>query len=135
MANWISVVLLGVIEGITEFLPISSTGHLLVAQRWLNLPQTSFSRLLSSQGSACCAAVVQDRLYQFIFKWREKETQLYAAKIFVAFFVTAVGGLVLHKLDFKLPERLGPIAWALLIGESALSQSSIISRDTNSATR
>jgi undecaprenyl pyrophosphate phosphatase UppP len=31
----LSTILLGVIEGITEFLPISSTGHLLIAEQWL----------------------------------------------------------------------------------------------------
>ena len=39
MPEWLSVVLLGVIEGVTEFLPISSTGHLLLVENAHLLPQ------------------------------------------------------------------------------------------------
>jgi len=35
MSDTLSTVILGIIEGISEFLPISSTGHLLIAERWL----------------------------------------------------------------------------------------------------
>jgi undecaprenyl-diphosphatase len=58
----------------------------------------------------------RDRLHQFCFRWREQATQLYAAKILAAFVITGVPGFVLERKGLKLPEALGPVAWALLLG-------------------
>jgi undecaprenyl-diphosphatase len=57
-----------------------------------------------------------DRLRQFAFQWRERATQLFGAKILVAFVITGIGGVLMDKAAFKLPERLEPVAWALLVG-------------------
>jgi len=117
MPTWIAVVILGIIEGITEFLPVSSTGHLLIAERWLNLHRSDLFNVVIQCGAVIAVLpLFPERLKQFAFKWREKETQLYAAKIAVAFVVTAVGGLLLEAAGMRLPDEIGPVATALLIG-------------------
>jgi undecaprenyl-diphosphatase len=116
MPDWLAVTLLGIIEGITEFLPVSSTGHLLIAQKWLPRQSDLFNIFIQSGAVLAVLPLFPHRLHQFIFRWRERETQDYLLKIFVAFAITGVGGLILSKLDFKLEEDVGPIAAALFVG-------------------
>ncbi len=117
MPTWFVVLILGIIEGITEFLPVSSTGHLLIAERWLNLHRSDLFNVVIQCGAVIAVLpLFPERLKQFAFQWRKRDTQVYLAKIGAAFLLTAAGGLVLAKLGFKLPKEVGPIAWALLIG-------------------
>ena len=116
MPDWIAVVILGIIEGITEFIPVSSTGHLLIAEHWLPRQSDLFNVVIQCGAVLAVLPLFPQRLHKFIFEWRDLETQNYALKIFVAFFITGVGGLILEKEGFKLPEQLAPIAWAWLIG-------------------
>ena len=117
MPDWIAVVLLGIIEGITEFIPISSTGHLLLAEHVLNLKQSDLFNVVIQCGAVVAVLpLFRDRLRQFVFQWREKATQDYALKIFAAFVLTGIGGVALEKLNFKLPDRPLPIGVALLVG-------------------
>ncbi|HSY74191.1 MAG TPA: undecaprenyl-diphosphate phosphatase, partial [Dongiaceae bacterium] len=55
-------------------------------------------------------------IYKFIFELNDRETRSYLLKILTAFVITCIGGFILEKKGFKLPEELAPIAWALLIG-------------------
>ena len=116
MPDWIAVVILGIIEGITEFIPVSSIGHLLIAEHWLPRQSDLFNVVIQCGAVIAVLPLFPQRLYKFVFEWRDKETQSYALKLFAAFFITGVGGLVLEKEGFKLPEQLAPIAWAWLIG-------------------
>jgi undecaprenyl-diphosphatase len=116
MPIWIAVVLLGIIEGITEFLPVSSTGHLLIAEQWLPRQTDLFNVVIQCGAVLAVLPLFPRRLNQFLFRWQEKETQDYLLKILVAFAITGAGGLVMEKKHFKLPEELLPIAIALFIG-------------------
>lgn len=117
MPIWIAIVVLGIIEGITEFLPVSSTGHLLVAERWLNLHQTDLFNIVIQCGAVLAVLpLFPERLRQFAFEWRRRDTQIYLAKILTAFVITGVGGFILDKKGYKLPDEVQPVAWALLLG-------------------
>ncbi len=117
MPDWIAVVLLGIIEGITEFLPVSSTGHLLLAEKILRLRESDLFNIVIQCGAVLAVLpLFPERLNQFIFRWREPATRDYLLKIFTAFAITGAGGLGLEKLHFKLPEQLLPVGMALLIG-------------------
>jgi undecaprenyl-diphosphatase len=116
MPEWLSIVLLGIIEGITEFLPVSSTGHLLIAERWLPRQSDLFNVVIQCGAVLAVLPLFPGRLRQFMFGWRQPATLDYLAKIAVAFAITGAGGFALEKANFKLPERLLPVAVALFIG-------------------
>ena len=86
------VLVLAIIEGITEFLPISSTGHLILASELLNISQTEFVKSFEIiiQLGAIMAVVV---LY---FKKLVGNKKLYP-KILAAFLPSAIIGFILYK--------------------------------------
>jgi undecaprenyl-diphosphatase len=117
MPIWFAVILLGIIEGITEFLPVSSTGHLLIAEGWLNYhPSDLFNIVIQSGAVIAVIPLFPDRLRQFFTRWQEPATRDYLLKIFLAVAITGSIGFVLDKKGFKLPEKLLPVAIALFVG-------------------
>lgn len=117
MHDLLNVIYLGIIEGITEFLPISSTGHLLIAEK-LGLGARSDLFNVGIQAGAILAVtlIYWKRIVGLLTQWRDPAQRDYLLKLAVAFGITAVLGLIAVKLGFKLPEEIKPIAWALLIG-------------------
>ncbi len=115
---WVAVIILGLIEGITEFLPISSTGHLLIPQNlgWLPRQSDLFSIVIQSGAVIAVIAVFADRVKRLATTLGDPETRDYLAKLATAFIVTAVGGVLIKKLDIGLPETVPPVAWATFIG-------------------
>jgi len=119
--DWLIATLLGFLEGLTEFIPVSSTGHLLIAEHLLGLDEQSFFRSDLFNVVVQCGAVLavvplfSDRI-RMLTQWRDPESRLLLGKITVAFLITAAGGLVLNKLGFELPKKIAPVAWALIIG-------------------
>ena len=116
MPDWLAVVLLGVLEGLTEFIPVSSTGHLLLAGHWLGAQRSDLFNIVIQVGAVLAVLpLFKDRLSSFV-RWREPAGRDYLLKIALAFFITGVGGLILDKLDFRLKDERVPIAVALVVG-------------------
>jgi undecaprenyl-diphosphatase len=118
VTDWIAVVILGVIEGVTEFLPVSSTGHLLLAENTHLLPQQSelFNVVIQAGAVLAVFLAFSGRIRDLVLHVGDPDTRRYLGKLLVAFGLTAVGGLVAKKIGFALPKEVWPIAWATLVG-------------------
>ena len=116
MPDWLQVILLGVVEGITEFLPVSSTGHLLLAEPWLGARPDHFTICIQSGAVLAVLAVFRERVRLLWEKRREAKTQDYLKKLGFSFVLTGFGGLALKAAGWELPNESAPIGWALLIG-------------------
>ncbi|MEO5812911.1 MAG: undecaprenyl-diphosphate phosphatase [Rhodanobacter sp.] len=117
MIDLLRVILLGIIEGITEFLPISSTGHLLIAERFgLGARSDLFNIGIQAGAILAVTLIYWKRIWELFTQWQVPANRDYLLKLSVAFAITAVLGLIAVKLGFKLPTELTPIAWALVIG-------------------
>ena len=114
--SYLNDVLLGVIEGITEFLPISSTGHLLLAEQFLGARSDAYNIVIQAGAILAVTLIYWRRLVGLVTGWRDPANRDYLLKLLTAFGITAVLGLVVKKLGFELPETVTPIAWALVIG-------------------
>ncbi|HVR82403.1 MAG TPA: undecaprenyl-diphosphate phosphatase [Luteimonas sp.] len=116
MTDLLAALLLGLIEGITEFLPISSTGHLLIAEHWLGHRSDLFNIAIQAGAILAVVLIYRQRLWQLLIGFANKDNRDYVFKLGVAFAITAVLGLIVKKLGFELPETVTPIAWALVLG-------------------
>ncbi|MEI8243489.1 MAG: undecaprenyl-diphosphate phosphatase [bacterium] len=113
----LTAILAGAVEGITEFLPVSSTGHLLLTEELLDCHLSDLFNIVIQSGAVLAVLpLFRERLCGLATHWRERASQVYVAKLALAFLVTVAGGLVLDRCGFKLPEKALPVALALLAG-------------------
>lgn len=102
-------IVLGVVEGITEFLPVSSTAHLIIAGKLLGIPQTEYYKFFEVfiQSGAILAVALM------YFKYMLKNRRL-IVPIIASFIPTAIVGFILHDIiKGVFFESMGMIAFSL----------------------
>jgi undecaprenyl-diphosphatase len=119
--DWLIAIILGFIEGLTEFIPVSSTGHLLIAEHLLKLPKGSFFaedlfNIVIQSGAVVAVLPLFKERIAMLLRWRERETQVLLAKIAVAFLITGIVGVILDKAGYELTKNPANVAMALVIG-------------------
>ncbi|HEX5313481.1 MAG TPA: undecaprenyl-diphosphate phosphatase [Gammaproteobacteria bacterium] len=116
MHDLLGAIVLGIVEGITEFLPISSTGHLLIVEHWLGARSDLFNVGIQAGAILAITLVYRQRIWQLLTNWGERANRVYLYKLILAFLITVVIGFVAVEAGFQLPTTVTPVAWALIIG-------------------
>ncbi len=109
--NYLYAIILAIIEGLTEYLPVSSTGHMIIASSFMGIASDDFTKLFTIviQLGAILAVVI---LY-----WKRFFQSLdFYFKLFVAFLPAVVLGLLFNDLIEELLESPVTVAVMLIIG-------------------
>ncbi|QRR00517.1 undecaprenyl-diphosphate phosphatase [Dyadobacter sandarakinus] len=110
MSIW-QAIILAIVEGITEFLPISSTGHMIIASSFMGISHLEFTKMftVNIQFGAILSVLV-------LYWKRFFQTTDFYFKLFVAFLPAAVIGFLLNDFIDALLENVVVVAVSLLVG-------------------
>ena len=118
--SWLDAIILGLVEGITEFLPVSSTGHLIITRSLFGLEGADIDRaLIIIQGPAILAVcwVFRAKLLQTAFTLHNNPVaRRFVFNLFIASVPLAVLGLLFEKQIKAVLFKPVPVAIALVVG-------------------
>ncbi|MFA5386407.1 MAG: undecaprenyl-diphosphate phosphatase [Candidatus Paceibacterota bacterium] len=111
MLNLINTIILGIVEGFTEFLPISSTAHLTLASNLLHIIQSDYMKSFEIIIQAGAILAVVCLYWKKLFNWEIFK------RIIIAFIPTGILGLIFYKvIKHYLLGNTNVILWALFLG-------------------
>ncbi len=133
MNDYLAAVIIGVVEGLTEFLPVSSTAHIRITQELLGLPRDSeywkmFAIVIQLGAILSVVVYFRSRLLGFVQDFfaakpsgeaSEKQTSRWRhpmVLVLIAFVVTAIPCYLIDKKIGENLESLKVMGWALLVG-------------------
>jgi undecaprenyl-diphosphatase len=119
------VILLGIVEGVTEYLPVSSTGHLILATELLGFraEQWALFNVAIQPGAILAIIVLYWRTFRDVILGlfqRSPSAFAFVRNLFVAFLPAVVLGLALGDYIDLLLENAVVVGWALIVGGIAI---------------
>src|SRR6185369_13059117 len=121
MGLTLTAIILGIVEGITEYLPVSSTGHLILATELLgyNAARWDVFNIAIQPGAILAIIVLYWRTFMEVGKGLvrlEPASLRFVRNVLLAFIPAVVIGLAFHDPIEALLENGRVVAWALIIG-------------------
>lgn len=121
MTDWLIAVFLGLIEGLTEFIPVSSTGHLLLAKTALHLsdiPWNSFIVLIQLGAILAVVVIYFQRLWNVLLRLpSDPQARRFMLTVLIAFIPAVIAGVTVYKfIKTVLFDSPLVICWSLIIG-------------------
>jgi undecaprenyl-diphosphatase len=120
MGDIIKAIILGLVEGATEFIPVSSTGHLILAGDWLNFEgdrAKTFEVFIQLGAILAVVWLYRQKVFDVVRNARrDPDARQLVVNLAIAFLPAALVGFLVH--DWIKEHLFNPVtvAWALLVG-------------------
>jgi undecaprenyl-diphosphatase len=119
------VIILGIVEGVTEFIPVSSTGHLILANELLGYDAHQFAvfNVVIQLGAILAVIVLYWRTFMAVLiglMKNQPESWRFVRNIVVAFLPSAILGLLIHRQIEAMLGNASIVPWALILGGIAI---------------
>lgn len=119
LSLFLKAIVLGIVEGLTEFLPVSSTGHLIIVGDLLHFSDgnnTDFEIMIQLGAILGVVWDYRARLGRLITGLGSQHEQKFMLSLFIAFLPAAITGLLLHEYITTYLFNPVTVAWALIVG-------------------
>lgn len=125
MTDWMVAIILGIVEGLTEFLPVSSTGHLILATELLGYDAGRWAifNIAIQPGAILAVVVLYWRTFMDVLKGLftlEAGAVAFVRNLLLAFLPAVILGLAFGDAIEMMLENAVIVAWALIIGGIAI---------------
>jgi undecaprenyl-diphosphatase len=125
VSDFIAAIILGIVEGVTEFLPVSSTGHLILASDLLGYDAARWAvfNIAIQPGAILAIVVLYWRTFVAVLKGliaRRAESIAFVRNVLIAFLPAVVIGFLLKDRIDALLESARIVAWSLIVGGIAI---------------